>query len=415
MKAIAIYSGKGGVGKTTVSALFALALSKKHKVVLIDMDINTPSIPVIFGGKRKIGDLHLFSIGYYSDRPLVFTGKIARKMLIDMSKEAKELKPDVIIMDMPPGTGDVPLETCLRLKPSSFVLVVQPNKLSQEDARRATQLFIETKVPIVGMIENMTGEIFGKTKSIEIMGLPVLATVNLRGDIAKAGSAGTIDTIKSNPFDKLAESIYKESTEINWTTSKNAFYEGLDAEIYFGTVDEKTDLDRKKYEFIGLKSWDYVRDQLMNQQGFGTSRPVDKTLLLNDTETIRRMLEGLDESNQGIFMVIRAPTTQIKLFPGEVGTAHLYREGRYYYNLPRVAYETDEGEIVLFPHEVAPIDTKTLIDLQKRGELVLAPNSKTQRYVPTTELMGEIKALYGNRVGSTHGLKEEYKKLGISG
>ena len=414
MKAIAIYSGKGGVGKTTVAALFALSLSKKYKVVLMDLDINTPSIPVIFGGKEKIGNLYLFSVGYYSDRPLTFTGKIARKVLTDMSKEAKELKPDVIIMDMPPGTGDVQLETCLKLKPSSFVLVVQPNRLSQADANRATQLFMETKVPIVGMIENMTGEIFGKTKSIEIMGLPVLATVNLREDIAKAGSKGTIDTIKSNPFDKLAESIYKESTEINWTTSKNAFYEGLDAEKYFGTEDEKTDLKRKKYEFIGLKSWDYVREQLMNQQGSSVI-PLDRTLLLNDTETIRRMLEGLDESNQGLFMVIRAPSTQIKLFPGEIGSAHLYREGKYYYNLPRVAYETDEGEIVLFPHEVSPVDTKLLTELQKKGEIVLAPNSKTPRYVPLPKLMKEIKVLYGSMVGNTHGIEKEYKKLGIPG
>ena len=412
MKAIAIYSGKGGVGKTTIASLFALELSKKHKVVLMDMDINTPSIPIIFGKREKIGNLHLISIGFYGDRPLTYTGKISRKILGDMAKEAKAVEPDIIIMDMPPGTNEVHLETCLKLKPSSFILVVQPNKLSREDANRATQLFMETKVPIVGMVENMAGDVFGKPKSTEIMGLPLLASIELRKDIAKAGDEGELDKIKNNPLKDLAEKIYKEAVDIDWTTSKNPFYEGLDAEKYFGTVEEKTKLDTKKYEFIGLKSWPYVREKLMDQQGT-MMIPLDKTLVLNSEETVRRMLEGLDENNQGLFMVIRAPITQIKLFPGEIGTAHLYREGRYYYNLPRIEYETDEGNVVLFPHEVSPVDSKTLIELKEAGEIKLAPNSKTPRYIPTQEMMMQIQSEYGKRVGLNAGWKEDLEKLGI--
>jgi Mrp family chromosome partitioning ATPase len=411
MKAITVFSGKGGVGKSTISALLALALSKKHKVVLLDMDINTPSVPVMFGPKKEIGNLHLISTGYDSDSKnmMAFTGKVARKILNGLVKEVNEMDPEIVIMDMPPGLGDVQLEVAAKLKPSSFLLVVQPNKLCEEDAMRATQLFARTQIPIAGMIENMAGQVFGESKSIDIMGLPVLASLSLREDIAIAGSSGKMSEITNNPFDAIAEDLFNKATDIEWIFGKSPFYEGVNKDKMIEDMSDK-EKERlpKKVKFIGLNSWDYIRDVLLSQQPY-----LDRMLLENSTEVIRNMLEGLDEREEGLFMITKPPCTVIKLFPGEIGTARLYKEGLYYYNLPRVAYATDEGEVVLFPNEVSPVTKKVLMKHQKSGELVLAPKSTTPRYIPSVEALEGIDEFFGRICRTPKNWREEYRKLGM--
>ena len=409
MKAITVFSGKGGVGKSTISALLALALSKKHKVVLLDMDINTPSVPVMFGPEQEIGNLHLISTGYDSDAAMTFTGKVARKVLNSLVEEVNKINPEMVIMDMPPGLGDVQLQVAAKLKPSSFLLVVQPNKLCEEDALRATQLFIRTHIPIAGMIENMAGQMFGVSKSIDIMGLPVLASLELRQDIAIAGSSGKMSEITNNPFDTIAEDLFNKATDIEWILGKSPFYEGVNKDKL---IEDMNDFERMKLgtnlKFMGLNSWDYVQDVLLSQQHI-----MDKTLLENTTEVIRKMLENLDENNEGLFMVIRPPCTNIALFPGEIGTARLYKEGQYYYNLPRVAYATDEGEVVLFAHEISPVTKESLMKNQENGDLILAPKSTTPRYIPSVEALMDIGENFGRICRIAHNWREEYIKLGM--
>ena len=409
MKAITVFSGKGGVGKSTISALLALALSKKHKVVLLDMDINTPSVPVMFGPEQEIGNLHLISTGYESDASMAFTGKVARKVLNSLVEEVNKLNPEMVIMDMPPGLGDVQLQVAAKLKPSSFLLVVQPNKLCEEDALRATQLFIKTRIPIAGMIENMAGQVFGESKSIDIMGLPVLASLNLREDIAIAGSSGKMMEITNNPFEDIAEDLFNKATDIEWIFEKSPFYEGANKDkIIADLTDDERIKVHADLKFIGLNSWDYVRDELMNRQVH-----IDKTLLECSTEQIRQMLENLDENNEGLFMVTKPPCTVIKLFPGEIGSAHLYKEGKYYYDMPRIAYPTDDGEVVLFANEVSPVTKEVLMKHQKSGELVLAPKSTTPRYIPSVEALEGIDDLFGRICRTPKNWREEYKRLGM--
>lgn len=106
MKAIAVYSGKGGVGKTTISALLALALAKKHTVALLDMDLNFKgSIPVMFKEGIKIENLSIFSVGYET-RSTVFLGNMAKKVLRDLVNKVLDCNPEICIIDMPPGATD---------------------------------------------------------------------------------------------------------------------------------------------------------------------------------------------------------------------------------------------------------------------------------------------------------------------
>lgn len=410
MKAITIFSGKGGVGKSTISALLGLALSKKHKVVLLDMDVNTPSMPVLFGNRREIGNLKILSTGFDSRREITLKGATVRKYLRRMSKEVMKLKPDICIMDLPPGFSDVHLSACIDLKPSSFVLVIQPNRLSKDDAERASAVFKKTQIPIAGIIENMEGDVFGGKQSINIFGLPILATIPLKVELGVAGSAGVIDTVE-NPLADVAEKLFKEATTVSWDINPLSDDFGGEseervAELFFNPEENST------WRYHGLNSWAYVRDRLIE---LTTILSPDRMLLENDTKTIKRMLDGLDENREGVFMILRAPGTEAVLFPGEIGHGILLDDNpaSSYYGLPRIGYQTDKGVVHLFPHEVIPTTIDNLMQLEKEGEIVLAPNSNAQRYVPSAKVLMGIDAMYGGMVHVPHNWEAEYKILGV--
>lgn len=408
MKAIAIYSGKGGVGKSTISALLALALSKKHKVALVDMDVNTPSVPVLFGGKNKYGkNLRMFSYGYGTRRPITMTGKIVRKALMEITKEAKAKEPDVIIMDMPPGTGDIQLEVATKLKPSSFVLVIQPNKLSEEDALRATALFQKTNVPISGVIRNMSSDTFGK--DMNILDLPILADIPLRDDVAQLGYSGRITQVKDNPLLPICEELFEKAINIDWEVVKAQLYEST---LEYEELIDKDLVSKDKLKFYGTKSWDIVRRRLQDYEPKFRGYTGDEFLEVCTAEMIKKMLEHLDDDKTGIFMITKAPNTQIRLFPGEIGVCSLSTENKYWYGVPRVLYHTDEGDVTLFPHEVKPVTAKLLLELERDNEIMKSPKSSSARHLPTIQMMEQLENL-GWEVGIPHDWREHYERLGM--
>lgn len=408
IKAIAIYSGKGGVGKSTVSALFALALAKNHKVALVDMDVNTPSIPVLFGGKKTHGkNLKLFSYGYGTRRPITMTGKVVRKALMDITKEARKTKPDIIIMDMPPGTGDIQLQVATKLKPSSFVLVIQPNKLSEEDALRATEIFQKTNVPISGVIRNMSGDTFGR--DMNILDLPILADIPLRDDVAQLGYGGKITHVKNNPLLPIAEELFEKATNIDWETVKAQLFESA---LEYEDLIDKDLISFDKLKFYGTKSWDMVRHRLQGYMPCFGRFGGDKFLDVCTAEHIERMLEGLDEDKSGLFMIVNAPHTPIRLFPGEIGVCSLSTDHKGYYGVPRVLYHTDEGNVTLFPYEVKPVTIKLILELEKADEITKCPNSATARHLPTVRMIEELEHLEWP-IGIPQDWREHYKRLGM--
>ena len=168
---IAVGSGKGGVGKSTVSANLAIALSRLGKKVgLIDADIYGPSQPRIMGsddkpeaeGKQIIaGHAHgirMLSIGQLvaADTALAWRGPMATSALAQLL-DADWGDSEILIIDLPPGTGDVQLSLIQKWRPKGAVIVSTPQDLALIDARRAIDLFNKTGVPILGFIENMAG------------------------------------------------------------------------------------------------------------------------------------------------------------------------------------------------------------------------------------------------------------------
>ena len=214
---IAVGSGKGGVGKSTVAANLAIALSKAgRKVGLVDADVYGPSQPTLLGSDAKptaendrlipveAQGLRFLSLGHLvapghalAWRGPMATGALARLMDADW-RDA-----DVLVVDMPPGTGDVQLSLIQKSRPDGAVVVSTPQDLSLIDATRAIDLFRKMDVPVLGIIENMAGYICphcgegsdpfgsgGAEAAASEIGVPFLGRLPLSPAIRTASDAG---------------------------------------------------------------------------------------------------------------------------------------------------------------------------------------------------------------------------------
>ncbi len=235
---IAIGSGKGGVGKSTVSANLAIALAKMGKKVgLIDADVYGPSQPTLLGTDAKPraeGDqlvpveahgIKFLSLGQLVSpghalawRGPMATGALAKLMDADWGDS------ELLIVDLPPGTGDVQLSLIQRSRPTGALIVSTPQDLSLIDARRAVDLFNKMSVPVLGLIENMAtyacphcGEVShpfgsgGVEKAAAAMGLPFLGRLPLSVEIREASDAGqppaATNGAESQAFDAIAAKL----------------------------------------------------------------------------------------------------------------------------------------------------------------------------------------------------------------
>src|SRR5215469_8884982 len=168
---IAIGSGKGGVGKTTVSVNLSIALaSLGHRVALLDADVYGPNVPLMMGINRtpqargeRIQPLEnygvkLMSMGFLNpgDKPLVWRGPMLHSVIQQFLRGVDWGELDYMIIDLPPGTGDVQLSLIQTAPVTGAIVVTTPSDVSLEDARKAIHMFHQVKVPILGIVENMS-------------------------------------------------------------------------------------------------------------------------------------------------------------------------------------------------------------------------------------------------------------------
>jgi ATP-binding protein involved in chromosome partitioning len=224
---IAVASGKGGVGKSTVAANLAVALSRSgSKVGLVDADIYGPSVPIMFGivdespgmiekeGKQMIVPLEkygikLLSIGFFvdTDKPLVWRGPMATSALNQLLTDADWGILDYLIIDLPPGTGDIQLTLAQSYSITGAVVVTTPQKVAFADVRRAATMFQQEKltIPLLGLIENMAFftpqdmpdkkyYIFGKGYGegfANALGIPLIGQIPIVEQISASGDSGS--------------------------------------------------------------------------------------------------------------------------------------------------------------------------------------------------------------------------------
>ena len=168
---IAVASGKGGVGKSTVAINLAAALAKAGNTTgLLDADIYGPSMPQLLGVTEKpqlskdkklipikANGMHTMSIGYLvdTDQAMIWRGPMAQGALVQMLEDVDWPALDALVLDLPPGTGDIQLTIAQRIPVSGAVLVTTPSELALADVTRAIAMFEKTNVPVLGLIENM--------------------------------------------------------------------------------------------------------------------------------------------------------------------------------------------------------------------------------------------------------------------
>ncbi len=215
---VAIGSGKGGVGKTTVSVNLALALCKMgRRVGLLDADVYGPNVPLMMGTREtplgnaesirpveKFG-VKLMSMGFLNpgDKPLVWRGPMLHSVIQQFLRQVLWGDLDFLIIDLPPGTGDVALSLIQTAPLSGAVVVTTPSDVSLEDARKAINMFSQVRVPVLGLIENMSylvvpgsGEridVFGHgggKRTAEQMGVPFLGELALDPEVRIGGDSG---------------------------------------------------------------------------------------------------------------------------------------------------------------------------------------------------------------------------------
>src|SRR5581483_1768474 len=216
---IAVGSGKGGVGKTTLAVNLALALSKMgHKVGLLDGDVYGPNVPLMLGTNaqpRAVGNeriepilaqgLKVISVGFLNpgDKPIIWRGPMLHQIIRQFLGSVEWGQLDYLIIDLPPGTGDVALSLVQTVPLTGAVVVSTPSDVSLQDARKAIEMFRQMKVDVIGVVENMSYfvcphcnhevDIFsrgGAEKTAKNFNVPFLGNIQLDTDIRKAGDSG---------------------------------------------------------------------------------------------------------------------------------------------------------------------------------------------------------------------------------
>jgi ATP-binding protein involved in chromosome partitioning len=216
---VAVGSGKGGVGKTTLAVNLALALAKLgHKTGLLDADVYGPNVPLMLGastqprilGENRIEplDVHglkMISVGLLNpgDKPLIWRGPMLHSIIRQFIGQVEWGQLDYLIVDLPPGTGDVALSLIQTVPLTASIVVSTPSDVSLQDARKAIEMFRQMKVDIVGIVENMSyfvcphcqheTDIFsrgGAEKTARQFGVDFLGSIQLDPEIRRSGDQG---------------------------------------------------------------------------------------------------------------------------------------------------------------------------------------------------------------------------------
>jgi ATP-binding protein involved in chromosome partitioning len=234
---IAVGSGKGGVGKTTVSVNLAVALAKLgHSTGLLDADVYGPNVPLMMNvseqprvvGENRIAPLEQFGVKTISvgllnpgDKPLIWRGPMLHSIIRQFLQQVEWGKLEYLVIDLPPGTGDVAISLIQTVPLTGAIVVCTPSDVALQDARKAIEMFRQLKVDLIGIVENMSYficphcehevDIFSKgggERMAQQFGVPFLGAIGLDPSVREGGDHGKPAALRGPDGGNPAKSFY---------------------------------------------------------------------------------------------------------------------------------------------------------------------------------------------------------------
>jgi ATP-binding protein involved in chromosome partitioning len=240
---VAISSGKGGVGKSMSAANLATALAREGKKVgLLDADIYGPNIPLLFGetrrpgavgeeGRERIAPLEahgvkLMSLGFMLDKeqPAIMRGPLISGILRQFLEQVEWGALDYMVVDMPPGTGDAQISLVQTIDIDGAIMVTTPQPVSTGDVRRGVRMFEKVNTRVLGIVENMSGEVFGSGGGEALaneLNLPFLARIPLDAEVRISGDEG-IPTVSRAPDSEAGEALKEMARKVRSILDESA-------------------------------------------------------------------------------------------------------------------------------------------------------------------------------------------------
>lgn len=242
---IAVGAGKGGVGKSTVAVNLALALADEGlRVGLLDADIYGPSVPILLGiedGAQRVRatpekfilpliahGIPLISFGFFlgEGSPAIWRGPMVSKAVKQFARGVLWPDLDILVVDLPPGTGDVPLSLVQSIQVSGAIVVTQPQRLAAVEACKAGEMFTTLEVPVLGVVENMSGAFGtgGGVRVASVLDVPLLGTVPFDDAVVEEGDTGVppVRARRESSFARSFAAIARQVIEsLGWQRADN--------------------------------------------------------------------------------------------------------------------------------------------------------------------------------------------------